>query len=132
MSSDGSFIVKNVFRKNENLKSGDEPVMIPADQAEFYTEEVLKCKEDICYFAEKYFTIISPGKGQHVIQLFDAQREFLQAMGNHDRVICLSSRQSSKTTSITIFGLFYTLFRIIRRSSYWQIRNLLQLKLWIE
>lgn len=77
-------------------------------------EEYIRCKEDIIYFAEKYFYIVTMDKGKQIIQLWDFQKKLLAAMmetPEGKRHLCvLSSRQSAKTTTCTIFMLHYALF----------------------
>ena len=62
------------IRGNENLKKPNTVIHIPEDKQQEYIQEIMKCKKDIIYFAEKYFTIISPAKGKHLIELYDKQK----------------------------------------------------------
>jgi len=100
-------------RKKDSLYMGNPNV--PSRGAEFeYTEEMLseisKCKEDILYFAEEYFTILIPGKGKEKITLFAAQKRVLAKMIS-DRFFCLiSSRQCGKSTIMTIYLLWLAIF----------------------
>lgn len=77
-------------------------------------EEYIKCKTDIIYFAEKYFYIVTLDKGKQLILLRDFQKKLLKAMietPDNKRHLCvLSSRQSGKTTTNSIFCLHYSLF----------------------
>lgn len=81
-------------------------------------EEYLKCKEDIIYFAEKYFYIITLDGGRQLIKLWDFQKKILKAFmktpafnGQEKKnLVILSSRQISKTTMITIYFLHYIIF----------------------
>jgi hypothetical protein len=76
--------------------------------------EYIRCKEDIVYFAEKYFTIVSLDKGKIKIKLFDYQKKMLKSMidppDGKQHTIILSARQSGKTTTYTVYLLWYTLF----------------------
>lgn len=45
-------------------------------------EEVIKCKEDIIYFAEKYFNIVTIDEGKRLIDLYDYQKKMLKAFTN--------------------------------------------------
>lgn len=72
--------------------------------------EIIKCKRDICYFAEKYFHVNSLDKGLHVIKLYDIQREFLQFLVDNNKVICVSGRQQGKSTIYCIYALWQTTF----------------------
>ena len=58
---------------------------VPARGAEFeYTPEMVKeierCKKDILYFAENYFTILNLDRGKEKIKLFPAQKRILKKM----------------------------------------------------
>lgn len=80
---------------------------------EEYTErikEIIRCKNDINYFAEKYFKIINLDKGLMTIKLYPKQKELLSFFVNERRCIVLASRQSSKTTTYTIYLLWLTMF----------------------
>jgi hypothetical protein len=87
------------IRGNENLKKAHATMYVDEETHDKYTAELIKCKEDIIYFAEKYFTIISPGQGKHIIKLYKKQKQLLRAMVNDNRVIALASRQTGKCVS---------------------------------
>lgn len=59
-------------------------------------KEIKRCKEDIIYFAEKYFRIVSLKDGLTIIKTFPKQRDMINFMKDNKRVVCLSSRQSGK------------------------------------
>jgi len=73
-------------------------------------KEIKHCKEDIIYFAEKYFRIVSLKDGLTIIKTFPKQREMINFMKDNKRVVCLSSRQSGKTTSYTVYCLWTLCF----------------------
>jgi hypothetical protein len=99
-----------------------------ANEAIEYTnemiEEVIRCKEDIIYFAEHYFHIVTIDEGKQLITLFDYQKKMLKAFINPPdyksvktdqlepkrHIIVKIARQSGKTTTATIFLLWYALF----------------------
>ena len=99
-----------------------------ANEAIEYTnemiEEVIRCKEDIIYFAEHYFHIVTIDEGKQLITLFDYQKKMLKAFidppdyksnkteENEPKrhIIVKIARQSGKTTTATIFLLWYALF----------------------
>lgn len=88
---------------------------LPSTDAKFeYTPEMVseiqKCKEDIIYFAENYFYIIEPDLGKMLIPLLPYQLRLLQAFKENRFNIVLSSRQSGKTTVLTILALWYSCF----------------------
>ena len=77
---------------------------IPQADAEFvYTprmvQEIKRCKEDIVYFAENYFTITNVDRGKEKINLYGAQRRVLKSLMRERFVSLLSCRQSGKCFS---------------------------------
>lgn len=103
---------KPFVRGNESLKAPFASEFVSQEEYQKRIEEVIHCRNDIVYFAEKYFTIISkdPKIGKHIIHLYPRQKELVKTMVNNDRVIIVSSRQIGKTTAYTIFALWYTIF----------------------
>ncbi len=79
-----------------------------------YTKEQIlefqKCADDIEYFAEHYFTIVSVDKGKMKIPLYDYQKKLLRQFSKERFNIVTQSRQSGKTTTTTVFILHYILF----------------------
>ena len=88
---------------------------ISREEFEYRISEIAKCKRDICYFAEKYFRIISLDYGLQIIKPYPKQRDLLRFFVNEKRSIILSSRQSGKTTSYTIFALWTLIFNAEQR-----------------
>lgn len=72
-------------------------------------EEFVKCKDDILYFAENYFFIVTKD-GRRKIPLFEKQRFILRSMVKNKFNAILSSRQNSKTTLMTIYCLYRAIF----------------------
>ena len=83
------------FRGISNIKSAGDTIKVSKEEKEFLVKEVQKCKQDIIYFAENYFYIVSY-KGKHVIKLFDKQKLMLKSFIENNFSIVLSSRQSGK------------------------------------
>jgi hypothetical protein len=87
---------------------------LPTPNVEFeYTpeqiKEIAKCKDDIIYFAENYF-YIQTEDGKQKIELYKYQKRILKA-SQKTRMLCvLASRQVGKTTIMTIYSLWYSLF----------------------
>jgi len=103
---DVSLSKRDMYLGNPNL---------PAATAKFeFTPEMMlemeKCKNDIIYFAENYFYIIEPDLGKMLIPLLPYQRRLLKACEDNRFNIVLSSRQSGKTTVLTILALHYACF----------------------
>jgi hypothetical protein len=89
---------------------------LPSVDAKFiFTEEMVseieKCKDDILYFAENYFYIIEPDLGKILIPLLPYQKRLLKAFKENRFNIVLSSRQSGKTTALTILALHEACFK---------------------
>ena len=80
---------------------------LPTAQSKFeWSEEMMeaheRCKTDIIFFAENFFTIISKSK-RIKIPLRDYQKKFLNDAMNHKRILALQSRQSGKCLSSTTY-----------------------------
>lgn len=75
------------------------PSLPAADSQYEWTPKMIsaleRCKNDICYFAETFFTIVDKTK-RHVIKLHDYQKRFLNTMSKNNRTIMLTSRQVGK------------------------------------
>lgn len=86
---------------------------LPVHAEYSYTPKMLealqKCKEDVCYFAENFFTIIDKTVRKK-IPLRDYQRRALKKMQTEKRLIMLTSRQCGKTTLMTIYALWLAMF----------------------
>jgi hypothetical protein len=101
---------KTKFRGNENLKAGFVTENISPEEFEFRVREIAKCRNDIVYFADNYYTIVAPKLGKHIIKTFPRQKELLRFMQDEERCCILSPRQNAKTTSMCIFSLHTALF----------------------
>jgi hypothetical protein len=74
-------------------------------------EEIYKCKQDPIYFAKNYAYVVHPDLGKIKIELRDYQIELINLIHERKKVICMASRQMGKTTSVTIYMLWYALFQ---------------------
>ncbi len=88
---------------------------LPSRDATFeYTPEMVehidKCRKDIIYFAENFFYIIEPDLGKIKIPLLPYQLRLLKAFQENRFNVVLSSRQSGKTTCLTILALWVACF----------------------
>jgi hypothetical protein len=93
------------YRGNTSLKK-------PGAKIEFtpeLIEEYIKCKNDIIYFAEHYFKIVTE-KGLVLIKLRDYQKEMIKSMSENRFTISNQSRQSGKSETFRIFLTHYILF----------------------
>lgn len=92
---------------------GSKHVPVAGAQYEFTAdmiEELRKCKNDIVYFAENFFYIISLDEGKQKIKLYEAQKRVLRSFVNERNVIVCSSRQIGKSTMLTVFSLWMVCF----------------------
>ena len=93
-----------MFQGNPCIRGMGEQIEYSEEQL----KEYIRCKEDILYFAEKYFYIISIDKGEIKIPLREYQKKISKALMNPPKRHSLISapRQSSKCvtwdTMITI------------------------------
>ena len=96
----------NIYMGNPNL---------PSVKAEFEFDanmisEMKKCKNKITHFAENYFFITTLDDGKQKIKLYRPQKRIIKSLGKENRVVCLASRQTGKTTLMTIYALWLTCF----------------------
>lgn len=99
------------FNGNEMLKSINQPLAYTAEQI----SEIIKCKNDINYFAENYYYILSLDEGMVKIGLRDYQKDLIKNFNDHRFNIVLASRQIGKSTSFEIFVMHYILFNSDKR-----------------
>ena len=90
------FAKKNFIRNNEALKAPNVVEKVTPDERNFRIQEITRCMADPIYFAEKYFTIISPKKGKHIIEMYPKQKDLVRTMVDKNRIIALASRQVGK------------------------------------
>lgn len=124
------------IRGNPGLKSANVSESITREELQRRIIEISKCKKDPVYFANNYYTIISPSKGKHIIETYPKQDSMLKTFIDNKRVICCSSRQIGKCVSfftwITIkhkiydwmiipvpIGLFYYSVKIVNNVRKW-------------
>jgi hypothetical protein len=79
--------------------------------------DLQKCKEDIIYFAENFFYIVTLDNGKQKIQLYDAQKRALLSLVNNRFTALMQSRQSGKSTILTIFVLWMACFHDDHRAA---------------
>ena len=80
-----------------------------------YTEEelkeVIRCKKDIIYFANKY-CYLKTEKGRRQIKLRPYQEKLLKHYQDNRFNITMQSRQTGKTTTTAIFATWFTCFHV--------------------
>jgi len=72
--------------------------------------EIAKCANDVIYFIENYCMIQHPTKGAMLFELRDYQKEVINAMYNHDKIILNFGRQLGKTSTLTAYLLHQAIF----------------------
>jgi len=114
---------------DEQIISEEEIIDAPIDESQFYrgdkkipkenavftytpamVRELERCKNDIIYFAENYFTITHIDRGKEKIALYPKQKQALRSLMNNRFVCLLASRQCGKSTILTIYTLWCTCF----------------------
>ncbi len=83
------------FMKKELIKAAKDTTQVSIEDAKYFANEILKCKNNMIYFAENFFTITSY-KGKHTIKLFEKQKEMLKSFVEKSFTVILSSRQLGK------------------------------------
>lgn len=103
---DGKFYQgnENILRKDGTFKWTDEMI------ADFKL-----CNKSILHFAENHFYIVSLDRGKEKIELYKYQKRLLKAFKSNRFNVVLSSRQSGKTTTITIYALWIACFQKDKR-----------------
>ncbi|MFM5008361.1 terminase large subunit domain-containing protein [Aeromonas veronii] len=93
------------FKDTEDRFNGERMFRGPNHSLD-YTEEMIeefnRCRNSITYFASNYCAIVS-GDGLIKIPLRDYQIDYLELLANENKTIAVWSRQSSKTTCVSIF-----------------------------
>lgn len=72
------------YLNNPNLKK----VGTVHEFTEHQITEYVKCKKDVCYFAEKYIKIVNVDDGLVDFKLYPYQRKLLKAFDKHRYTIC--------------------------------------------
>jgi len=99
------------YKGNENLLKNEAQIKWTPE----LIEEFEKCAKNILHFAENYFFINTIDDGKKKIELYKYQKKLLRAFRDNRFNIILSSRQSGKTTTITIYALWMVCFQADKR-----------------
>jgi hypothetical protein len=99
-----------MYERNPGLRAEGETI----EYSQEMIQEWIRCKEDILYFAEKYFYIVSIDEGRTLIELREYQKRMLKAFIDPNPTkrhrIVLSGRQSGKTQVSCIYMVHYMIF----------------------
>lgn len=99
------------YKGNENLLKGNSQFKWTDEMI----DELKLCNKSILHFAESYFYITTLDEGKKKIELYKYQKRLLKAFKNNRFNVVLSSRQSGKTTTITIYALWIVCFQSDKR-----------------
>jgi hypothetical protein len=77
--------------------------------------EIKKSQNDLIYFAENYFYIVTLDDGKCKIDLYTPQRRVLKALVKNRFVVLCASRQVGKTTMFTVYALWVACFNPTKR-----------------
>lgn len=98
---------------------GNENILRNKNATFKWTEERIAdfklCVKSILHFAENHFYITSLDRGKERIQLYKYQKRLLKSFKSNRFNVVLSSRQSGKTTTITIYALWLACFKSDKR-----------------
>lgn len=99
------------FEGNPNLKKPNTQIALTRE----HVIELTKCANDIFYFAENYYKILSLKHGMITPKLRDYQTEMLKTYMNNRFSIILATRQAGKSTSFEIYVCWLILFNKAQR-----------------
>ena len=95
-----------IYLGNPNLKRAN----IAQNFTPKQVEEFVKCSQDPVYFITNYIKIISLDKGLVPFDLYDFQADMVNKFHENRFNIAKLPRQSGKSTVVTAYLLWYTLF----------------------
>jgi len=96
------FYLGNKNLPNANMEFEWTPEMV---------KDLKKAKMNILHFAENYFHIVNLDVGKTKIALYPCQKRVLRSLRDNRFVSCLASRQTGKTTMMTIYALWIACFQ---------------------
>jgi len=96
------------YMNNRKIRRAYFPIMYTQEML----DEIQRCREDVIYFAARYFYIRTLDYGRIIIDLYDYQKEFLRCMElpGVRNAIYLAGRQTAKSTIMTLRILHKILF----------------------
>jgi hypothetical protein len=107
---DDVLVDASFYKGNENLLKNNPQIKWTPEME----EEMKICVKSVFHFAENYFYIITED-GKERIKLYKYQKNLLKAFKSKRFTTVLSSRQSGKTTTITIYALWIVCFQADKR-----------------
>lgn len=100
-------------RKDSSFYLGNKNLPSPETKFEWtpaMMADLKKCSKNILHFAENFFYIVNLDRGKEKIKLHTYQKRILRSLRDNRFVCMLSSRQSGKTTLMTIYALWIACF----------------------
>lgn len=94
------------YRGSHNLKKSN----VAIEWTQELLQEFVSCSSDPIYFAENYMKIVNVDKGLITIPLYDYQKDIISTAKDNRFTVAECSRQSGKTTAITVLVLWYIIF----------------------
>jgi hypothetical protein len=94
------------FEGNTNLKKPKTQLAYTKE----HLQEYIKCRDDIFYFAENYYKILSLKEGMIIPKLRDYQYDMINSYIKNRFSIILATRQAGKSTSFEIYLCWLILF----------------------
>jgi len=102
LKKEDKFYLGNKNLPNANMEFEWTPEMV---------KQLKKAKMNILHFAETYFHIVNLDVGKIKIALYPCQKRVLRSLRDNRFVCCLASRQTGKTTMMTIYALWIACFQ---------------------
>jgi len=96
----------DIYLGNPNLKKANVPIEFTEEQV----QEFMTCQNDPIYFIKKYIKIVSLDEGLVPFDMYPFQEEMVTKFNKHRFNICKLPRQSGKSTIVTSYLLWYSLF----------------------
>ena len=96
----------DIYLGNPNLKKANIAQNFTPEQV----EEFVKCSQDPVYFIKNYIQIISLDKGLIPFELYPFQADMVTKFHENRFNIAKLPRQSGKSTVVTAYLLWYSLF----------------------
>jgi hypothetical protein len=94
------------YKNNRKLKAAGVKIGVTKHQV----QEIFKCAQDPLYFVEKYMKIVTMDEGVVPFKPHPFQREIIQTLGSHRKVIVKCPRQVGKSTVVAAYMVHYILF----------------------
>jgi len=102
LKKDDKFYLGNTNLPNPNMEYEWTPEMV---------KSLKKARQNILHFAETFFHIVNLDQGRIKIKLYSYQKRVLRSLRDNRFVACLASRQTGKTTMMTIYALWTACFQ---------------------